>query len=208
MSTSNTVVPMLSAGSAVHEDSCKLPRQEFAEPPSGQNVRESLAIFADEISAYRYLERLRWPNGAWCPRCRSTKVGKLDGESTRLGTYKCYGCRKSFSLLHGTLMSGSHVPPHKWLQAMYLTEGGAKPMRAHHLCRILNVSFKTASSMINRISEAADRLGPASTIREASTARLSTSLPTRTARSLAAAVVSVVLAGLDDCLLLAATVLT
>jgi hypothetical protein len=79
-----------------------------------------------------------------------------------LGTHKCYKCRKAFSILHGTFMSASHVPTHKWLQAMYLTEGGTKTMHAHHLSRILNVSFKTAASMMRRIGEAADSLRPTS----------------------------------------------
>ena len=118
-------------------------------------------MFADEVGAHRYLERLLWPNGLCCPRCRSTaKVGKLNGASTRAAAYKCYSCRKAFSLLHGTLMSSSHVPAHKWLQAIYLTEGGAGPMRPHHLSRILNVSFKTAASMMRRIGKAADNLRP------------------------------------------------
>ncbi len=121
--------------------------------------REALALFADELSALRYLEGLVWPNGVCCPRCGpGGKVGKLNGATTRIGTYKCYVCRKAFSVLHGTLMSSSHVPAHKWLQAIYLTEGGTKPMRPFHLHQILNVSFKTASAMLRRIGEAAAQL--------------------------------------------------
>jgi transposase-like protein len=139
---------------------------ELSRPGQSRQLREALAIFADELSAHRYLERLLWPDGVDCPRCcSSAKVGKLNGKSTHLGIYKCYSCRKTFSVLHGTFMSASHVPAHKWLQAMYLTAGGAKPMRAHHLSRILNVSFKTAASMVRRIGEAADNLRPASTDR-------------------------------------------
>ncbi len=121
--------------------------------------REALALFADELSALHYLEGLLWPKGVCCPHCGSAgKVGKLNGETTRLGTYKCYVCRKHFSVLHGTLMSASHVPAHKWLQAIYLTEGGTRPMLPYHLHRILNVSFKTAASMMRRIGEAAAQL--------------------------------------------------
>jgi transposase-like protein len=119
-----------------------------------RKAREALSMFADEVSAHRYLERVLWPDGVRCPRCRSTsRVRKLNGASTRAGTYKCYGCRRMFSLLHGTVMSSSHVPAHKWLQAIYLTDGGTRPMRPYHLHRILDVSFKTASSMIRRICE-------------------------------------------------------
>ncbi len=130
-------------------------------------VRETLALFADELSALSYLESILWPDGVCCPRCgHQGKAGKLNGASTRLGTYKCYNCRKTFSVLHGTLLSASHVPAHKWLQAIYLTEGGARPMRAHRLCRILNVSFKTAASMMRRLESAAakmDNIDPADT---------------------------------------------
>lgn len=117
---------------------------------------EELALFADELSAYRYLEKVLWPEGPRCPRCASSaKVGKLRGGSTRIGTYKCYKCRRTFSVLNGTLMSNSHVPPHKWLQAIYLTEGGTKSVRSQHLQRILNVSFRTARSLNHRIRKAA-----------------------------------------------------
>ena len=119
-------------------------------------VREALERFSNELSAHRYLEGIIWPNGAVCPHCGGTeRIGKLNGASTRLGTYKCYGCRRSFTVTHGTLFMSSHVPVHKWLQAIYLTGGGTKNIRPHHLQQILNVSFKTASFILRRISEAA-----------------------------------------------------
>lgn len=122
-------------------------------------IREALALFSDELSAHRYLESLLWPTGVRCPHCDNQgKIGKLNGNSTRVGTYKCYACRKTFSVTYGTLMSSSHVPAHKWLQAIYLTEGGTRPMRPHHLQQILDVSFKTASAMIRRLSAAAATL--------------------------------------------------
>ncbi len=121
--------------------------------------REALALFADELSALRFLEGLLWPEGLHCPHCGpATTVGKLNGQSNRVGTYKCYGCRKPFSVLYGTLMCSSHVPAHKWLQAIYLTAGGTRQMKASHLGHILNVSFKTAASMMQRIGEAAGQL--------------------------------------------------
>jgi transposase-like protein len=123
---------------------------------------DGLARFADELSAHRYLEGIIWPHGATCPRCGAQgRIGRLDGASTRLGAYKCYACRRTFSLTHGTIFSSSHVPLHKWLQAIYLTEGGKKPIRPHHLQRILNVSFKTASTMLRRLEDAAAAKGTA-----------------------------------------------
>jgi transposase-like protein len=111
--------------------------------------------FADEVNAQAYLEGIIWPNGARCPHCGQDRVGKLNGATTRLGTYKCYGCRKAFNLTHGTIFSGSHVPLHKWLQAIYLTDGGTTRVGPYQLGKILNVSIKTAAHMMHRLSDAA-----------------------------------------------------
>jgi len=137
-------------------------------------VRAALERFSNELSAHQYLEGIIWPDGARCPHCGGTeRVGRLNGASTRLGTYKCYACRRSFSVTHGTLFMSSHVPVHKWLQAIYLTGGGTKNIRPHQLQRILNVSFKTASFILRRISEAA-----ASAERIAETDTVATIIPT------------------------------
>jgi transposase-like protein len=121
---------------------------------SETRCREALAHFADELSAHDYLEKILWPDGVACPRCGGRgRLGKLSGKTIRLGTYKCYSCRRSFSITRGTLFASSHVPLHKWLQAIYLTGGGAGPIRPHHLSKILNVSFRTAAAMLRRLRE-------------------------------------------------------
>ena len=47
------------------------------------------------------------------------------------------------------------MPLHKWLQAIYLTDGVAKFVRPYQLQKILNVSFKTAAYMTERLRAAA-----------------------------------------------------
>lgn len=117
--------------------------------------KQILSAFADELSAHRYLESVLWPHGPVCPRCRNGgRIGRLDGNSTRLGTFKCYACRRIFCMVQGTIFERSHVPLHKWLQAIYLTDGGSTPIRPYHLARIINVSCKTATSMLQRLDGA------------------------------------------------------
>lgn len=115
-----------------------------------------LAPFFDELQAQCFLETVLWPEGVTCPHCGGRdRVGTLNGKSTRVGAYKCYACRRSFSVTHGTIFHASHVPLHKWLQAIYLTDGGTRNIRPDLLRKLLNVSLKTASSMIFRLNEAA-----------------------------------------------------
>jgi transposase-like protein len=114
-----------------------------------------LSAFADELAAHRYLEGLLWPKGPVCPHCSGLgRVRTLDGGSTRIGARKCYACRRIFSITYGTIFQRSHVPLHKWLQAIYLTDGGSTTMRPFHLAKIIGVSNKTAVAMLLRLGRA------------------------------------------------------
>ena len=50
--------------------------------------------FHNEEAAYEFVEARVWPYGATCPKCGERKrVSKMQGNSTRIGAYKCYKCR-------------------------------------------------------------------------------------------------------------------
>ncbi|MEM9524057.1 MAG: IS1595 family transposase, partial [Pseudomonadota bacterium] len=111
--------------------------------------------FHDEAAAYKYVEARVWPHGATCPKCgERDRVSKMGGKSTRIGTYKCYKCRKPFTVKVGTIFESSHVKMHVWLQAVYLMVGSKKGISSNQLHRILGVSLKTAWFMSHRIREA------------------------------------------------------
>jgi transposase-like protein len=78
----------------------------------------------------------------------------MQGVSTRLGTYKCYRCRKPFTVKIGTLFESSHVPMHKWLRAIYLLSSSRRVVASRQLYRILEVSPKTAAFIAERIARA------------------------------------------------------
>lgn len=111
--------------------------------------------FHDEQAAYDYVEARIWPNGPMCPHCGGVeRLGKLQGKSTRVGVWKCYQCRKPFTVKIGTIFEDSKVAMHLWLQAMYLIAGSKKGISSNQLHRILGVTLKTAWFMSHRIREA------------------------------------------------------
>jgi len=68
-------------------------------------------IFTDDTKAREWLERRVWPQGPICPHCGGKKrIGKLNGKSYRPGMYKCYVCRKPFTVKIGTIFEDSHIP--------------------------------------------------------------------------------------------------
>ena len=92
--------------------------------------------FHDEAAAIAKLETIIWPNGPVCPHCGETKrTGALKGGSTKIGTRKCYACRKKFTVTVGTVFESSHIPAHQWLQAVYLMCSSKKGISSHQLNR-------------------------------------------------------------------------
>src|SRR5665213_382265 len=121
--------------------------------------------FRNEEAAYAYVEAIVWPNGRFCPHCGAIgKSAALKGKSTRTGTYKCYACRKPFTVKIGTIFEKSHVPMHIWLQAMHIMCSSKKGFSANQFCRVLGVDFKTGWFIGHRIREAmadhSDVFGP------------------------------------------------
>lgn len=111
--------------------------------------------FHNEDAAFAYVEARVWPEGPTCPHCGGVeRISKMQGNSTRKGLYKCYQCRKPFTVRMGTIFESSHVPLHIWLQAMYLIAGSKKGISSNQLHRTLGVTLKTAWFMSHRIREA------------------------------------------------------
>lgn len=111
--------------------------------------------FQNEEAAYAYVEARVWPNGRVCPHCGVVdRSGALKGKSNRIGLYKCYACRKPFSVKVGTLMEASHIPMRVWLQAMFLMSSSKKGISANQLHRTLGITLKSAWFLSHRIREA------------------------------------------------------
>jgi transposase-like protein len=111
--------------------------------------------FHDEKAAYAFVEARIWPNGPVCPHCGSVeRISKMGGKSTRIGAYKCYACRRPFTVKVGTIFEASHVPMRHWLQAIFLMSSSKKGISSNQLHRTLGCTLKTAWFISHRIREA------------------------------------------------------
>jgi transposase-like protein len=92
--------------------------------------------FHDEAKEIEFVEAQVWPNGPVCPHCGgTTRLGRLGGRSTRIGTLKCYECRKPFTVKVDTIFEDSQIPMHLWLQAIFLIASSKKGISSNHLHR-------------------------------------------------------------------------
>lgn len=122
--------------------------------------------FHDEAAAFAKLESVVWPNGPVCPHCGGTvriyalkdvrsKASKKNPKGVvRHGLKKCGQCRKQFTVRVGTVFESSHLPLHKWLQAVHLLCSSKKGISSHQLHRVLECTYEAAWFMSHRIREA------------------------------------------------------
>lgn len=111
--------------------------------------------FHSEEAAFAYVEAELWPNGPVCHHCGETnRIGKLNGKTTRPGLYKCYACKKPFTVRMGTVFESSHVPLRVWLQAIYMMCSGKKGVSTRQLQRTFGCGMKTAWFLGMRVREA------------------------------------------------------
>jgi transposase-like protein len=111
--------------------------------------------FHNEEAAYAFVEARLWPEGPICPHCGGVeRISKMGGKSTRIGAYKCYQCRKPFTVKVGTIFESSHIPMRHWLQAIFLMASSKKGISSNQLHRTLGCTLKTAWFLSHRIREA------------------------------------------------------
>jgi transposase-like protein len=111
--------------------------------------------FNDEAAAYAYVEARIWANGRNCPHCGIIgKSGALDGKTDRIGSYKCYACRKKFTVKVGTIFEDSHIQMRDWLLAIHLMASSKKGVSSNQIHRTLGITLKSAWFMTHRIREA------------------------------------------------------
>lgn len=126
------------------------------------------AYFHDEEAAFRALEGIMWPDGQppHCPHCGTTdRMGRLAPQRSKpskrhpegkpvYGLWKCYACRKQFTVRKGTIFESSHLELHQWFQAVFLLCSSKKGCSSHQLARTIGCTVKTAWFAGHRIREA------------------------------------------------------
>lgn len=123
----------------------------------------SKPYFHNEAVAFEHVEAVLWPEGPVCHHCGSLKKPyKLTGVRSkaskkhpegvdRHGLYKCPDCRGQYTVRMGSIFEESHIPLHKWLQAIHLMCSSKKGVSAHQMHRTLELTYKTAWFLCHRI---------------------------------------------------------
>lgn len=118
----------------------------------GMTLVQAISEFSDEAKVERMFIDTRWPNGVRCPFCESDNV--VARPTRKPAPFRCYNCRKDFSVKTGTVMEGSNLSLSKWALASYLMTTNLKGVSSMKLHRDLGITQKTAWFLEHRIRKA------------------------------------------------------
>lgn len=111
-------------------------------------------MFSTDVRCRELLERLRWPEGVSCPRCKDSRVSRLKDYAK----FECSVCQYQFSVTSGTIFHDSHLALPMWFLAVLLMCEAKKGMSAMQLKRTLwgqnKGSYKTAWYLCHRVRSA------------------------------------------------------
>lgn len=116
-----------------------------------KTLLEALVYFHDEENARKAAIELIWPDGKIkCPHCNLHKHLWIE----RQGRWKCYHCKKPFSVKTHTLMEDSRLPLSKWMSAIWMFASARNGISAREVSRTLGISRKAAWFLMHRIRTA------------------------------------------------------
>jgi transposase-like protein len=121
------------------------------------DLADLAAIVSDEAKAFELVERIRWPDGPYCPHCGAVdRIYVLGGVKdkrgrVRHGLRKCGHCRKQFTVRVGSIFEDSPIPLGKWLLAIHLMCSSKKGISSNQLKRELGISYQSAWFLTHRI---------------------------------------------------------
>ena len=111
--------------------------------------------FATETACRAYLQRLRWPEGFRCPKCKGTEAW-----TTERDLYHCGACGFQVSVTAGTIFHRSRKPLALWFRAMWQITSQKYGANALGLQRVLGLgSYHTAWEWLHRLRRAMVRPG-------------------------------------------------
>ena len=106
--------------------------------------------FQTEDDCFRYLKKLRWPEGFVCPKCGHAEAYFM----RKRKVFQCKNCRHQTSVTVNTIFHRTHVQLKKWFWTIFLVGTDKRGCSAKRLEKLIGVHYATAWLMIHKIRRA------------------------------------------------------
>jgi transposase-like protein len=114
---------------------------------------QAIRYFSDPQTCINAVALMRWEDGSpVCPYCAKAQDGKRNHywlQSQK--RWKCYGCRKQFSVKVGTIFEDSAIGLDKWMVALWMLCNCKNGVSSYEIARDLGITQKSAWFVLQRL---------------------------------------------------------
>jgi len=113
---------------------------------------EAIRYFSDEQTCIDTFAALRWLDGKpVCPKCNAVEGERKHYWLAAQKRWKCYACRKQFSVKVGSIFEDSPIGLDKWLTALWLLVNCKNGVSSYEIARDLDITQKSAWFVLQRL---------------------------------------------------------
>jgi len=117
-----------------------------------KSLIEAIKLYSDENYCISLLANLRWVDGKpVCSKCGAEENGRKHMWLANQKRWKCYQCRKQFSVKQGTIFEDSPISLSKWFTALWLLVNCKNGVSSYEVARDLEITQKSAWFVLQRL---------------------------------------------------------
>lgn len=117
-----------------------------------KTLMEAIRYYSDEQVCIDAVASLRWPNGKpICPKCGTAESDRKHYWLATQKRWKCYACRKQFSVKVNSVFEDSPLGLDKWMVALWMLCNCKNGVSSHEISRELGIAQQHAWHMLHRL---------------------------------------------------------
>ena len=117
-----------------------------------KTLTEAIRYFSDEQTCINAVASIRWVDGKpVCPKCNTAEGDRKHYWLEAQKRWKCYSCRKQFSVKVGSIFEDSALSLDKWMVAMWLLVNCRNGVSSYEVSRATGMGQKAAWFVLQRL---------------------------------------------------------
>src|SRR5271165_3295107 len=117
-----------------------------------KTLTEAVRYYADAQTCIDVVAAMRWPDGKpVCPKCGAQEIERKHYWLKTQRRWKCYSCRKQFSVKVDSVFEDSPLGLDVWLIAMWMLVNCKNGVSSYEIARTTGIAQKNAWHLLHRI---------------------------------------------------------
>jgi transposase-like protein len=117
-----------------------------------KTLTEAIRYYSDELTCIQAVAALRWPEGKpVCPKCFAAEGDRKHYWLAAQKRWKCYACRKQFSVKVGSVFEDSPLSLDVWLIALWMLCNCKNGVSSYEIGRATGITQKSSWFVLQRL---------------------------------------------------------